>query len=219
MKNWLVVVVCLLLVVDISIQGINLYQRHSATRSYVSSVEPDTTIDLTNHAIQGDLKARKVIVEFGDFECPFCLRFATEVLPTLRRDFVERGAIKYAYMNTPLPIHPNAKLLATAAICAGKQDHFWEMHDAFIEKKPSTRSGIIKIAESLNLSTLVFDACLTDRESENQINSDIRQAMNLGVKGAPSFAVGTLQPDGKVLVKTLIAGVQPVKVFERAIAE
>jgi protein-disulfide isomerase len=219
MKNVLIIVLCLLLAVDIFVQGASLYRRYNAQKPDVISVKVGTRLDLTNHPIQGNVNAPNIIVEFGDFECPFCLRHAKETLPILKQKYIDRGMIRYAYVNTPLPVHPNAKLLAAAAICAGKQNQYWEMHDELIEKKPNTRSEVTNIAVSLGLESLAFDACLTNGASEKQINTDLQQAKDLGLREVPCFAVGTIQPDGKVLVRKLIIGAQSVKVFERAIAE
>jgi protein-disulfide isomerase len=178
-----------------------------------------TTLYLRGHPILGDVNASVVIVEFGDYECTHCIRYGKEILPFLRQKFIDQGIIRYAYMNSPLPVHRNAMLLACAAICAGEQKDYWVMHDALIEKQPSTRLEVMKVAESLGLDLLEFDTCLSNVTSENQINEDLQQAKNLGLRAVPSFAVGTIKPDGQVLVQELITGAQPFRIFEHAIGK
>jgi protein-disulfide isomerase len=219
MKTVLLVCICVLLLVDIGIQGAGLYRRRIEQKPEVITVKAGTTLDLKGLPLLGDANASKIIVEISDFECPYCLRYAKETLPALRQELINRGKIRYAHLNLPLPIHRNATLRATAAICAGKQNQYWTMYGALIETPITNYSEANDLARSLGLGTLEYDACLHNGTSAKQsIANDRQKAQNLGVTGTPAFAVGILK-DGKVLVKKVISGARPLKVFESAIED
>jgi protein-disulfide isomerase len=219
MKNILLIVLCLLLLINICIQGTDLYKRYAQRQPTVMSVKAGTTLDLSGRPVQGKVTASKIIVEFGDYECPACLRYAKETLPILRQKLVDRGIIRYAYMNCPLPIHKNARLLATAALCADKQNQYWAMHDLLVDKRPTAQSDVLKIAETLGLDRRAYERCLISTASETEINKDFQQAKDLGLRATPSFAAGVIRPDGQILVQKIIAGAQPLSVYERVIGE
>ena len=115
--------------------------------------------------------------------------------------------------------HKLAPFLATVAICAGKQNSFWTMHDRMIDNVPSSPLKAIEIAKSLGLNEELFNACLADLSNQNQINNDLQQAKDMGVLGTPSFIVCIVQPNGRIMAKKMIQGVPPLEVFERTISD
>ncbi len=103
------------------------------------SFEPaPKTIALGDSAVEGNKDAKVTIVEFSDFECPFCQRFYSQTLGQIRKEYVETGKVKLVYKQFPLiSIHPNAQRAAQASMCAGEQGKFWEMHDKMFSSSAS----------------------------------------------------------------------------------
>ncbi|HET9217590.1 MAG TPA: thioredoxin domain-containing protein, partial [Terriglobia bacterium] len=213
------VVLCMLVTIDIAVQLIHLASVRARSAKEQAAVEgvrevfSSTTFDLANLPTQGSPSAQLVLVEFSDFECPFCRRHATTVLEQLQSRFVKTGKLRYAFANNPLPQHANAKLLAIASVCAAKQDHFWEMHGVIFTKQPKTRRSITGHLQELDVNPQRFEECLDSSEPLQQVERDTKTATELG----PSFALGRVDPRGTVSVERLIVGSQSIEVFEKAI--
>src|SRR5262245_29447014 len=118
-----------------------------------------TSLELAGLPVKGPDNARVVLVEFSDYECPYCAQHATGVSHQLDKEFVKTGQIRYAFANNPIPSHPNAVPLAQAAICAGQQDRYWPMHDRLFEVKPKTREELVSVADGLGLDRPAFEQC------------------------------------------------------------
>jgi protein-disulfide isomerase len=215
--------IVLVLVLTVGMQGIILYKQHYGSRSSVAgarirSAPPNTILDLQDAPTKGDDHARVVFVEFSDYECPYCQRHAETVGKQLEQSFVAAGKVKYAFINNPLLIHPNAKLLAIAAICTRQQNAFWQMHNELFAAKPKTRSELVHIAEKMGLKIDDFSECLDGASpAERTLVRDTKLSQNLGLTATPAFAIGELRSDGRVQLTTFIAGALPFEVFEKAL--
>jgi protein-disulfide isomerase len=223
-----------LVLLTIAMQGMLLVQQYrhaSATAAAGDRAIPVETlavrnardgikIDLANMPIKGKSDARVVLVEFSDYQCPFCARHATSVGPELERRFVATGKIRLAFANNPLPFHLNAKALATAAICAGDQGRYWEMHDSLFAKQPKTPEEIVAIVQSLRMDVAKFEQCRDhNTQADKQIAKDSQKAQQLEMNFTPGFAIGIADDSGQVKVRKLISGAQPSEVFTRALDE
>jgi protein-disulfide isomerase len=167
----------------------------------------------------GRPNAPVTLIEYSDFRCPFCARFARETLPALEAAFVESGRLRVAYKHLPIPqLHPDAPLAAEAAECAGRAGRFREMHDAlFAEPGRLTGGAMVTAALALGLDEASFRACLTDGETRERVGRDTAEARALGITGTPAFLVGTTEPDGRVRVTEVISGARPIEAFREAI--
>lgn len=147
------------------------------------------------------------IVEFGEFQCPFCAR----VQPTLRRLRQAYGDdIRIVWKHNPLPFHDRAMPAARASQCAHAQDRFWPMHDAlFASPDALSDDAIMEAATSLGLDEGAFRACLVDTTTNERIQADVKLAMELGARGTPSFFI-----NGRSL-----QGAQPYEAFAALIDE
>jgi protein-disulfide isomerase len=155
---------------------------------------------------QGPDDAPITLVEFSDFECPFCVRF----LPTIEQVRETYGdQVRVVYRQFPLnAIHSNAQLSAEASLCADAQGKFWEMHDAIFEARGKADSdGLKAIAANLGLDSEVFDECLDSREFQGQVAEDVRAGRQAGVTGTPALFI-----NGRFL-----SGAQPFNVVSRVI--
>jgi protein-disulfide isomerase len=155
---------------------------------------------------KGPADAPITLVEFSDFECPFCVR----VLPTLEQVQATYGdQVRIVYRQFPLnAIHPNAQLSAEASLCADAQGKFWEMHDAIFEARgKADADGLKSMAGDLGLDSEVFAGCLDSREFRGQVAADLEAGRQAGVTGTPALFI-----NGRFL-----SGAQPFGVVSRVI--
>lgn len=160
------------------------------------------------HAI-GNEDATVTIVEWSDFQCPFCGKFYSETEIKLRANYVDTGKVLFIYKHFPLEaIHPMATPAAVASECASEQGKFWAYHDKVFENYRSISVANLKTwAGSLGLDQKQFDECLDSNKYLDKVKADMAQGQAAGVRGTPGFTI-----NGK-----LISGAQPYEVFESAI--
>lgn len=154
---------------------------------------------------RGAVRAAITVVEFADYQCPFCVR-AESILHAVEQ--AHPGAVRVVFKDLPLPFHDHARLMARAAYAAGAQGRFWEMHDRLFAMATAERSDLDRVAGDLGLDVARFDRDLDSPAAEAHVASDESDAKTLGVKGTPTFFV-----NGHRLI-----GAQPADVFERAVA-
>jgi protein-disulfide isomerase len=181
---------------------------------------PAAPLSLAGASIRGNRTAKIAVVEFSDFECPYCASFATRTLPALQKEFVDSGRVVFAYRHFPLDqIHTRARRAAQVTDCAGEQARFWEMHDRiFANPRQLSEKAFSEHAVALGLDTGRFGACLARSAPEN-ISSDVALATRLGVTGTPTFFVGVVESDGQVVVRKRIGGAQSIQAFRQVIEE
>lgn len=162
----------------------------------------------------GDADAPVVIVEFTDFQCPFCSRHFLQTFPQIKAEYVDTGKVRYVFMDFPLSnIHPQAQLASEAARCAGDQTAYAEMHDLLFSRQDAWngRDDAATIfsgfAAELGLDTAAFDACLKAGTHREAVLADLEYGASLGIDGTPAFFVNG----------NFISGAQPFEVFQQAI--
>ena len=161
-----------------------LQALRSQAKIAVQITPPRVPISLDHTPVRGVAGAPLTLVEFADYECPYC----QQVEPALNKLEVEyKGRIAFAYKNFPLSIHPHAQKAAEAAECAGLQKKYWEYHDLLL-KTPGFEVPQLKArARELGLETRSFDACLDSGERSEAVQGDSEEALKLGLQGTPSF--------------------------------
>jgi protein-disulfide isomerase len=168
----------------------------------------------------GDEKAPVAIVEFGDYQCPYCARHANQVLPQIVTDYVKTGKVRYFFKDTPVEaIHPQAFKAAEAALCAGEQGKYWELHDRLFQNPQALAGNELPAhALALGLDVPKFQQCLDNDTYAGQIRKSIEDAVKSGVRGTPTFLVGMSDPEetGKTAVTTL-SGFKPYSAFQQAL--
>jgi protein-disulfide isomerase len=157
-----------------------------------------------------------VLIEFSDFECRYCARFALETWPDLERQYVETGKIRVAFLNAPGPSHAQAEKAAEAAECAGREGKFWEMRAAIFEQGALAEARLRDVAASLGLEMGAFERCLAG-EATAKVRADAAVAREVSLGGTPTFFVGILESDGQVRVIDRISGARPIADFQRAL--
>ncbi len=167
---------------------------------------PRTEVSYDPARVRGDPKAALTIVEFSDFECPFCAR----VQPVLNGLLAKyRGRVRLAFRDFPLrEIHSKAQSAAEAARCAGEQGRFWEYHDAlFADRSKLQPAHLTEHARNLGLDVKAFQSCLESGRFKAKIDEDLHEATEAGVSGTPAFFINGVS----------LYGAQPASEFERII--
>jgi protein-disulfide isomerase len=180
---------------------------------------PRDPITIAGDPFKGNGTAKVAVIEFSDYQCPFCSRYTKDVLPQIRTDYVETGKIKYVFRDMPLSFHKNAFKAAEAAHCAGLQGKFWEMHDTlFANQTALAPEQLAPLAKTVGVDEARFQQCLDSGRFATDINKDIADAGSAGITGTPSFLVGIIQPgDGRVKVVKKLVGAKPYAEFKAAI--
>jgi protein-disulfide isomerase len=178
-------------------------------------------VNVKGEAFKGDDKARVAIIEYSDFECPYCGRYAREVFPQVVQNYVKTGKVRYYYRDLPLPMHSNAFPAARAARCAGEQGKFWEMHDSlFANQGALTKNDISARAAPIGLDVSKFNECLASDRYGDSIRKSATSAERLGVNGTPAFAFGVITAGGDVVkVNNVEMGTGSYDSFKAAIDE
>ena len=170
--------------------------------------------------VMGDAKARVAIIEFSDYQCPFCRRHSRNTMPKLIKDYIATGKVKYVLRDFPLTsIHPEAFAAAVAARCAGDQGKYKEMHDQFFAKQATLRQAQWNDhAKAVGLDLAAFDECMDSKKYEAVVDEDMKAGIAAGVTGTPTFFIGPLDADGTSMrAGSIITGAQPYRVFQRAL--
>jgi len=161
--------------------------------------------------VLGSPAARVVLVEFGDYQCPFCRRHHREVFARLKADYVDTGKVRYVVRDLPLEMHADAFAAAVAARCAGAQGRFWPMRDALLASSDLSRRGLAALARSVGLAAAPFQSCLKDKRVAAEVRRDVADARAVGITVTPSFVIGTASADG--VSGTRLAGAKPYAAF------
>jgi protein-disulfide isomerase len=177
------------------------------------SAQDTAPADLARRS-KGAPSAPVTVYEMSDFQCPYCRRFALETFPTLDREYVATGKVRWVFINFPLTsVHPNAVAAAEAALCASKQRAFWPMHDLLYRYQetwaPLKNPGafLLSLADSAKISRPAMLACLKAPETTNQVRADAQGAARAGATSTPTFYI-----EGG-----LLTGAQPLALFKHVL--
>jgi protein-disulfide isomerase len=175
---------------------------------------PASIVPTDGARVLGDPDAPVTIVEFTDYQCPFCARHFQQTWPQLKTDYIDTGRIRYVLKDFPITgLHPEAPKAHEAGRCAGDQDAYWAMHARLFigqEEWSGSRDHVTLFkgyAVELGLDQSVFDACLDSGRHAANVNAEVSEGRNLGVSGTPTLFV-----DGYPIV-----GAQPIEVFREMI--
>lgn len=184
------------------------------------AAETQTVVSVDGGAMKGDRNAKVTVVEFTDYQCPFCSRHFHETYSQLDNDYVKTGKVRYVLRDFPLEaIHPNAYKAAEAANCAGEQGKYWDMHERFFSNQNTLGAqDLLGHAQAVGLDVDKFKACLDGGKYTAKVHQDLNDAQKYGVTGTPTFFVGLTDPKSKeVKAVRRIIGAQPYAAFKVAI--
>ena len=165
----------------------------------------------------GHASAPLTIVEFSDFECSYCRRFHEQVMPQLKRDYIDTGLVRFVHKDLPLPFHPHALPAAAAARCAGEQDRYWDLYSGLFDQQNCLNcKGILAIAAEEKLNTTALKACMERESTLAVINANRSEASLHNISATPTFIIGPTRSNGS-LDGQIIEGAVPWDTFKATI--
>jgi protein-disulfide isomerase len=177
--------------------------------------------DITGAPALGNDGAKLVMIEFSDYQCPYCMDYFSNTYRRLIAEYVKTGRVKYVARDFPVEnIHPKALEAAQAARCATEQGKFWEMHDSlFANQKNFASTGIADAATAAGLDIAKFNACFESRKYADAIHKEEDDTVKLGIKGTPAFFIGTPDPANPAKIKLVkgLIGSQPLPAFQQTL--
>ena len=184
------------------------------------------TVSVDDDPVLGDKNAKVTLIDFSDYECPFCKRHFDQVYPQLKKDYIDTGKVKMVFRDLPLSFHANAPKEAEAAECARRQGGdgiYYRYHDQIFTKTTSNGTGLALdqlpvIAKDLGLNVAKFQQCLDSDEFKAEVEKDIADAAAVGASGTPTFFIGKSTDSGEIDGIKLV-GAQPYSAFKIIIDE
>lgn len=166
----------------------------------------------------GRADAPVTLVEFSDYQCPFCQRFFATTLSAIKKDYIDTGKVRYVFRDFPLDqLHPQARKAAEAAHCAGELGKYWEMHDVlFQNQRALAPPQLAEYARTVGVDGAKFDECLSSGRHAARVERGLADGAAVGVQGTPTFVVGKTTA-GDLVEGTPIRGAQPLETFRRII--
>ena len=181
-------------------------------------------VSVDDDPVLGNMNAPVTLVEFSDFQCPFCRKFWKDTLPEIKKSYIDTGKVKLVYRDFPLEFHAGAKPAAEATECAREQNKFWELHDKIFQEQEKMGQGTIEFAKAevvkwagqIGLNMTQFNACLDSRKYQAEVEKDVTDGSAAGVSGTPTAFIGKVGEDGMMVAVPLV-GAQPYAAFKAII--
>ncbi len=176
----------------------------------------DVTVGLDDDPVKGERGAPLTLIEFSDYQCPFCARHFRETMPQIEAEYIKTGKVKYVFRDFPLDFHKEAFKAAQAAQCAGEQGKYWEMHDRFFaNQRALSLADFAADAKALNLDVPAFSACLDGGKYAEEVRKDLAEGKAAGVNGTPAFFLGVAEGN-QIKSARFLSGAQPYANFKAA---
>ena len=200
-------------------QVLEKQQRPPQPQQAAAPAKPEiVTVKGGGANVLGKTDAPLTLVEYTDYQCPFCKRFYESTFADLKKNFIDTGKVKFVSRNLPLAFHQHALKAAEAAFCAGEQGKYWEMRDAlFMNQNKLDVESIKGYANGLSLKADAFKGCLDSGKFAKEIGDEAANAGAIGITGTPTFVLGVAKGDSVEGRK--IVGAQPYAAFELQINE
>jgi protein-disulfide isomerase len=197
--------------------------RNQAAGAPAPDKAVNAVVNIAGEPVKGNKDARLTLIEFSEYQCPFCSRHVLNTYPQLDKDYIQTGKVKYVFRDLPLEsIHKNAFKAGEAAHCAEEQGgKFWPMHDRlFANQQALEAAKLAEHATAIGLDAKKFQACLDGGKYAPEIRKDIADAERLGVSATPTTLIAVSQPnDPNVKVVKVIRGAQNFAVFKASLDE
>lgn len=204
-------------VVMIGLAAVLVWQgaRHTASPAQGSARAPvpvpQAPIRISPEQTIGGPAARVALVVYSDFECPYCSRFAKDTMPAVIRDYVDAGTVRVSFKNFPLPSHSSARAAAAAAVCAGIQGRFWQMHDRLFALSPALGADPLRLAAREVVPDLPkYDSCVQTGKAMERIDADAAEGKALEISGTPTSVIGSIDADGAVRATAVLVGAKGI---------
>lgn len=225
LTTWLIPLLCVVVTVGFWVQTrreiASLRDGQREIMGVLDAARGVRTLDVTGAPALGPEDAEVTLVEFSDYECPYCIRHFTQTMPLLEANYIRTGKIRYVFRDLPIDqLHPQAIRAHEAARCADEQGKFWQMHTRmFSPAGTHTPEGLEAHATQAGLNLAEFRECLASGRTTAGIREASQVAGQLGANGTPSFFVGVRDPaTNQVRIIQTITGAHPIQEFDKAIA-
>ena len=173
------------------------------------------TVTIGGRPVKGDPASPVGVVEFADFQCPYCARFAESMLPQLNEAYFSRASAFLVFRHLPIRTHPHALAAARAASCAHEANQFWPFHDRLFKSAGSLNADTVAdTGKTLGLAPSWWRCMNSDR---TDVTEDAADAATLHVRSTPSFLIGHRESESSLRIVAVIEGIQPFEVFSKAI--
>ena len=182
----------------------------------------DLSIDIANAPHMGASDAQVAVVEFSDFECPYCGRHFESTLPRIVGEYLKTGKVLYVIRDFPIAqLHPHALKAAEAGRCAADQGKFWPMHDMlFSNQEHLEAADLLSYAPLVGLDKNAFEQCLSGGVHNQDVRQAVAYGVSLGVNATPTFFIGRIDRErGTVHALTELAGAYPYPIFKQKLEE
>ena len=174
--------------------------------------------DLSGVPMLGSNSAPITIVEYTDYQCPYCQHFHVTAFAEIKKAYIDTGKVRFFSKDMPLDFHPNAMRAAMAARCAGEKGKFWELRDTMGANPNSLdMEHIVGFASDLKMDTVALRACIDGGKYKERVQSDVLEAMRIGANGTPTFIVGKSAGNG--VAGELVVGAMPFQMFDLKLKE
>jgi len=176
------------------------------------------TLNMDGVAMLGSKDAPLTIVEYTDYQCPFCQRFHVTAFNDLKKNYIDTGKVRFYSRDLPLDFHPNAMRAAMAAHCAAEQGQFWKLRDVMgANPDKLDMDHIAGFAADLKMDTKTFRACVEGEKYKNVVQTDVLEAMKIGASGTPTFVIGKSTANG--VEGEVMEGAMPLSMFEQKLKD
>ncbi len=207
-----------IVIAAVMISGTLLYtngQKVGTQNAQIGANQQPVSVSTDDDPALGNPNAKVTVIEFSDFQCPFCRRFWKETLPQIKKLYIDTGKIEFVYRDFPLGFHPASHISAEAANCAGEQSKYWEFHDKMFSEEEKLGQGTVEYgasqlklwARQIGLNPVQFNQCLDSGKYKAEVDKDIADGSAAGVDGTPTFFI-----NGKKIV-----GAQALSAFQAII--
>ncbi len=189
-------------------------------RPTAPTMPKNLVLSIKDDPFKGSPSAPVTLIEFSDYQCPYCARHVRQTLPKIEQNYIATGKVKYVFRDFPLTsIHKQAFKAAEAANCAGDQGKYWEMHDLlFKNQKALGLKDLIAHAETIGLEKVSFLQCLSSGTQTKEIQEDLAEGQKASVRGTPTFYLGRTDSESQtVKVLNMLRGAQAYPKFQQAI--
>lgn len=218
----------------IKIKGFNISKESGGTQAVQVPTQPTqqapsqpsgpVKISIADSPVLGDKNAPVTLVEFVDYECPFCKRFFEQTYSDIKKAYIDTGKVKLVIRELPLPFHQNAHKESQAALCARDQGGdiiYFKYHDEIFKRTTSNGTGLAldqlpKIATDIGIDGTKLQNCLTEEKYKAKVDKDVKDANAVGATGTPSFLVGKSSNDMEIEGQ-IVVGAQPFSAFQTII--
>jgi protein-disulfide isomerase len=197
-----------------------LLEKQQAKGSGQPASEQPTRAKLNLDGFQmlGNKNAPLTVVEFTDYQCPFCQQFHVTTYLQLKKEYIDTGKLRFYSRDLPLDFHANAMRAAEAGRCAADQGKFWQLRDIMGANPDKLEmANLVENATGLKMNIAAFRSCVEGEKYKNSIQTDVLEAMKIGATGTPTFVVGKSTADG--VDGEVVLGAMPYPLFEQKLKD